>query len=81
MNQDDPPAEVKLPVGVAALACCVGFALVYWTARPVTALVHAWWAKLLVYSLPPLAVTFVILYRSNWHREMARAARTSCLAF
>lgn len=79
MEQNEQSPEIPLPIGLAALACCVCFAFIYWAVRPVMVLLPVWWAQLPIYSMLPLAVTFAILYRSGWHREMARVGRTSSL--
>jgi hypothetical protein len=79
MEQNDQSSGVPLPIGLAALAGCVCFAFIYWAIRPLLILVPVWWAQLLIYSLLPLLVTFAILYRSGWHREMARMGRAGSL--
>jgi uncharacterized membrane protein YgdD (TMEM256/DUF423 family) len=79
MNQNDQPAEFQSPIGVASFACFVCLAVIYRLAHPVVVRLGIWWEELLVYALIPVAVTFVILYRSHWHREIARAARASWL--
>jgi hypothetical protein len=38
-----------------------------------------WIYKLLVYAAVPIAVTFIVLYRSDCHREITGAARTCSL--
>lgn len=65
-----PPA-----VGIALLGCLVSLMLVYWIARPLLERHAVWWAEWLVYAFVPVAVTFITLYRSNWHREMTRTRR------
>ncbi len=37
------------------------------------------WAEWAVYALVPIAVIFVLLYRSGWHRELTGAPRTLAL--
>lgn len=76
MNDHDQPAEVPSPIGIAALSCLACFGLIYWAAKPLVGRLEVFWVEFLAYALPALAVTFVILYRSGWHREMARMART-----
>ncbi|MGA9452409.1 MAG: hypothetical protein WBW41_13820 [Verrucomicrobiia bacterium] len=79
MNHSDQPSEFQLPIGVASFACLVCFAFIYLVARPAVLLLEVWWAEWLAYALIPVSVAFIILYRSCWHPEMVRAARTSCL--
>lgn len=67
------------PVVMAGLACLACCPIAYWAAGPVMELLAPWWAKLLFYSLIPVLVTFLVLYRSEWHREMASLARNGCL--
>src|ERR1035437_9343107 len=71
-----PAWKAQPPIGVAWLACLVSFGLIYWVARPVVMLLAVWWVELLVYALIPVAVSFIILYRSCWHQEITGVART-----
>jgi hypothetical protein len=79
MNENERPTEFQLPVprgiGMAALACLVTLAFISWINRPTLDLVESGWARWLIYAPVPLLVTFLILYRSNWHREDTGAAR------
>lgn len=34
-----------------------------------------WWADTLIYVLLPLAAAFLVLQRSNWHRELSGIRR------
>jgi hypothetical protein len=85
-NQEESP-EVQPPIGLASLACLACLAIVYLAARRFVTRLEVWWAEWLVYSLVPIAVTSVILYRSCWHRELARGTRIlsmilpSCIIF
>ena len=79
MTQNDQPAEFQSPIGAASFACLVCLAFIYWLTRPAVMRLGIWWEELVVYALVPVSVTFVILYRSQWHRELARAARASWL--
>jgi hypothetical protein len=87
MNHSDQPSEALSPVGVSSFACFVSMVFVYWVDWPAISLLQVWWAELLVYALIPILVTFIILNRSCWHREIAGAARTlslillSCIIF
>ena len=78
-HEDDPPAETTAPVGVALLACFASLALTYWLTRSLVTQLSVWWIQLWVYALVPVAVTFIILYRSCWHPKITGAARTCSL--
>jgi hypothetical protein len=83
MNNDERLSEVQSPlqraVVFASLACFGSLTFIYCVARPAVELLEARWAELLVYAIIPIAVTFIILYRSCWHREITGVARTSSL--
>jgi hypothetical protein len=76
---DNQPTDAKLPVGAAAFVClaCVAFVSLsgrFWVAR-----LGGRWTEFLVYALIPVSITFIILYRSCWHLDMARPVRVGCL--
>lgn len=86
MNDDDQmleerqipeePHPVRRVVSIAASVCfatAIGF---YFLAGREVSQLQVWWAELLVYAIVPTAVTFIVLYRSGWHREITGAART-----
>ena len=73
------PTDATLPIGMAAFMCLACFACIYLSSKSWVVRLGVWWAELLVYALIPVSVAFVILYRSRWHLEMVRSARTSCL--
>lgn len=79
-NSDQQPSGFQFPlprsVAVASLACLLSLMVVYWIAKPVVAQLEVWWMELLVYSVVPVSLTFVILYYSNWHQEQTGAVRT-----
>jgi len=79
LDDNEPPQRAQSPVGVCSLVCFVSLALFYLAARPVVSRLHVWWAELLIYALVPTLVTFIILYRSGWHRELTGAVRTFCV--
>ncbi len=83
MSTDERLPEVQSPVQrvvvLSVLACFGSLMFIYLAARHVVELFEALWAEWLVYSSIPMAVTFVILYRSCWHREITGLARTSAL--
>jgi len=83
MDQIEPSTEVQSPAQragiIASFACLACLAYLFWVVRPAVELLGVGWAELLVYTLVPITLTFVILHGSNFHREMARMARTSFL--
>ena len=91
MNANDQTTQAQSPLQrafiVASLACFFSVLAVYWVERPVVELLEVRWARILIYGLLPTSVTFIILYRSCWHREIAGVARTcsvlllSCVIF
>jgi len=83
MNDDEQAAGIQSPVQrdmvIASIACFVSLLVFYSVARPAVELLEVFWEELLAYAVIPIAVTFIILYRSCWHREIVGAARTGCL--
>jgi hypothetical protein len=79
LNQDERETDGQPPVGISIFACLVCFALVFGAARPADVLFSSWWVELLFYALLPVAVTFMILNRSCWHREITGMARICSL--
>jgi len=83
MDQTEPSTGVQSPaqraVIIASFACLACSAYLFGVINPAVDSLGAWWAELLVYTLLPIALTFTILHGSNFHREMAEAARTSFL--
>ena len=79
LRAGEAASEASSPVGVALFTCLVCIGFIFWAVRPVVTLLGVWWAELLVCALIPISVTFIILYRSSWHREITGAARTSLL--
>jgi hypothetical protein len=79
MSDPQRPAEFQFPVprviGLAALACLVSLTFIYWAAPPAVHLLESGWDRLLLYAPFPMLVTFIILYRGNWHREKTGVAR------
>jgi hypothetical protein len=51
----------------------------YWVEKPVVELLEDRWADFLVSAIIPISATFIILYRSCWHREITGVARTCVL--
>jgi hypothetical protein len=79
LRPSETQSEASAPIGVALFACLVCFGSIYWVTRSVVGLLAVWWAELLVYALIPVSVTFVILYRSDWHRGITGTKRTSLM--
>jgi hypothetical protein len=79
MNDLATPVPVSSPFGLAAFICLAVFGLIYWVTRPLVTRIGIGWVEFLAYALLPLVVTFTILYRSAWHREMTRLTRTGYL--
>jgi hypothetical protein len=77
------PSEFQFPMSramaVASLACFVSLIFIHWVARPAVEMLGVWWVELLVYGSIPIFATFIILYRSNWHREVTGVPRTCSL--
>ena len=84
MNEDNQMVEEPQParrvMTIPALVCFATALGFYLIARREVSQLQVWWAELLVYALVPSVVTFVVLYRSGWHREITGAART-CSVF
>jgi hypothetical protein len=51
----------------------------YCVERPLVAPIEDRWAEFLFYAPLPMAVTFIVLYRSCWHWEIKGVARTCVL--
>jgi hypothetical protein len=83
MNENEQPLETQSPlqrvIVVASIACFAALGCVYWVATPAVKLLGTWWVELLAYAIIPISVTFAILYRSCWHREITGPARTCSL--
>lgn len=84
MNDDIPTSsEIQSPVQraviLAVFACFVSLALIYWATRPLVNQLEVPWIEFLAYALVPMVVTFTILYRSCWRREILGARRTCSL--
>jgi hypothetical protein len=83
----EPTEASQPPIGIAAFACMVCLGVVYLAARPVVSWLHIWWAGVLIYSVIPISVAFIILYRSSWHHELPSVKRilfmilSSCIVF
>jgi hypothetical protein len=83
MDDDEQTPEVQSPLQrtfvMASIACFASLTVFYWGARRAVELIEVRWVEWLVYAVIPISVTFIILYRSCWHREITGAARTCSL--
>ena len=83
MNDHEQTPKIQSPsqeiIGIASFACLAALIFFYWYAGPAVKALDVWWAKLLVYVAIPILVTFIILYRSGWHRELVGLTRTCSL--
>ncbi len=75
MDDDQPSLEAEPPIGMAALACLICLAAAALAMSLLLPAVNFWWVKGFAYLLAPMAMAFCILYRSEWHRELARGTR------
>jgi hypothetical protein len=62
-------------VVIASLACFFTLMFLYCAARPAASPFHIWWIELPACTFIPVAVAYLVLYRSGWRREIAGAAR------
>lgn len=70
-----------LTAGLGSLFCVP---VIYLATRPVVWLLHMQWIAWLLaglFILVPLAVTFIILYRSGWHEDSPKFRRILTTAF
>ena len=83
VDNNEPTPEVQPPLQramvIASFACFFSLLLVYWVARPAAGRLEAGGAEFVVYAILPTSLTFIVLYRSCWHREITGAARTCSL--
>jgi hypothetical protein len=80
MNEDEQTPSVdsssKQSMVIVWLGCFISLTGFYWITRPLMLRLQIWWAELLIYSIVPISVTFILLYRSCWHSELSGWART-----
>src|ERR1017187_1857993 len=83
MNENEQTPEVQSSsqraMVIASSVCFASSFCFYWAARPAVSELQVWWMESLVYAIIPISVTFIVLYRSYWHREITGAARTCSL--
>jgi len=83
MNENDQSNEIQSPaqrMEIVTTLVCLGCQVCLF-AFGSTAInrVPFYWARMSVYTLVPLTITFTILYRSCVHREMTKTVRVLCL--
>lgn len=90
MSRNEPFNENGPLFLMAGLACLMCLPIIYLATRPVIWWLHvSWieWPLLALFTVLPLAVTFIILYLSTWHQEwpkirrIASVALSSCVIF
>ena len=80
MNLDEPAPEVDPPYDTTIAVCTISLIGIPWVAKSVVTKIDGWWMEgLIAYALIPIAITFIILYRSRWHLERVGVARTLSL--
>ena len=78
---------VPPPIGIAGVACLGSLAVIHLVTLPFIGFLDRWGIQWLLYTSVPIAVMFLILYRSSWHQELGRFTRTlsmlvsACLLF
>lgn len=78
-GEQRPESPLSRILRIGSLACFVSAMGFYGVAHFFVSRLQVWWMEALIYTLVPLSVTFVVLYRSCWHREISGAQRTSRL--
>ena len=76
-SEAQPP--LQRAIVIASLACFASLTVFYWIAHPAVERLEVRWFEWLIYAIVPLPATFVVLYRSCWHREITGAMRTCSL--
>ena len=78
-NENERTSKLQFPfqrvIVIASLACFVSLMFLYCAARPAVSPLHVWWVELLACAIIPISVTYMVLYRSCWHREIAGITR------
>ena len=78
-TENEQAPKVQSPfqrvIVIASLACLVSLMFLYCAGRPAASPLHVWWMELLACATIPISVTYMVLYRSGWHREIAGIAR------
>jgi hypothetical protein len=77
--EERPANPLSRILRIGSLTCLVSALAFYEVAHAFVSRLQVWWMEAIIYAVVPLSVTFVVLYRSCWHREITGAARTSRL--
>jgi hypothetical protein len=78
MDENEQTPEQRA-TSIAAIACFVSLLFTYLAVRHLIAAVEFGWSELVILLFFPVAVTFAVLYRSHWHREITGISRTFSL--
>jgi hypothetical protein len=76
MDHDEQPSQTEPPTGIAFGVCIILFSLIYILTKQEFSQLENWWVKMFISLFIPNSLSFLILYRSSWRREMSRMART-----
>ncbi|HEY1663985.1 MAG TPA: hypothetical protein VGI03_16320 [Verrucomicrobiae bacterium] len=81
MEESGPNPEVRIPraIRLGLLTCCASALGSYEVSHIWVSRLQVWWMEGLGYALLPLSMTFIVLYRSCWRREITGAPRVSYL--
>jgi len=75
MNVSRQDQVSQPPIGIAGFVCLLCFVVTCWISRLLENLYNGSWVYGLLSISFPLSVTFIILYRSSWHRELPTVTR------
>ena len=75
MDNLEQTEKADAPIGFAAFACLVCFAVIWWLTSFVGRHFNIAWVIWPISIVSSLSVTFFILYRSAWHRELPTITR------
>ena len=84
MNRNERTGENVPLFFTAGVACLICLPIIYAATRPVVWWLQMPWTEWLLaplFTLIPLAVVFIILYCSAWHREWTKGRRVLSTAF
>jgi hypothetical protein len=83
MNENEQMPEFRSPLRrtmvMASLTSLVSAIIFYGAVSGVVSELDVWWKELLAYATVPVFLTYFILYRSCWRREITGTARTCSL--
>ena len=70
MDNLEQPEKIDPPIGIAGFTCLICFALTWWLASSASRHFNIAWIVWPLSIVSSLTVTFFILYRSAWLREL-----------